>query len=61
MIAHKQGNLTFYTPEVVEGVAGQFFDTGISAGFPSPADDFKQTRISLDEELIQNKEATFKI
>jgi len=31
----------------------------ISAGFPSPADDFKETRISLDEELITNKEATF--
>ena len=36
-----------------------FIDTGISAGFPSPADDFKETRISLDEELITNKEATF--
>ena len=36
-----------------------FFDTGISCGFPSPADDFKQDRISLDRELIKNKEATF--
>ncbi len=32
---------------------------GISAGFPSPADDFKETRISLDKELVKNKEATF--
>ena len=32
---------------------------GISAGFPSPADDFKETRISLDRELVKNKEATF--
>ena len=29
------------------------------AGFPSPADDFKQNRISLDAELVKNKEATF--
>lgn len=36
-----------------------YFDTGISAGFPSPADDFKQERLSLDSELIKNKEATF--
>ena len=35
------------------------FSSAVPAGFPSPADDFKQTRISLDEELIQNKEATF--
>ena len=31
----------------------------VSAGFPSPAGDFKQERISLDKELIKNKEATF--
>ena len=31
----------------------------ISAGFPSPADDFKQNRISIDQEIIKNKEATF--
>ena len=43
-----------------ETISGAIFiDTGISAGFPSPADDFKETRISLDEELIINKEATF--
>ena len=34
-------------------------EEGISAGFPSPADDFKETRISLDRELVKNKEATF--
>ena len=32
---------------------------GISAGFPSPADDFKEIRISLDSELVKNKESTF--
>ena len=34
-------------------------DQGISAGFPSPADDFKEIRISLDKELVKNEEATF--
>lgn len=34
-------------------------ENGISAGFPSPADDFLDTRIDLNEELIQNKAATF--
>jgi DNA polymerase V len=32
---------------------------GISAGFPSPANDFKEIRISLDKELVKNKDATF--
>ncbi len=32
---------------------------GISAGFPSPADDFKEVRISLDRELVKNGDATF--
>ena len=34
-------------------------EEGISAGFPSPADDFKELRISLDGELVKNKESTF--
>jgi len=33
--------------------------SGISAGFPSPADDHLETGIDLNTELIQNKAATF--
>ena len=55
----KTKNLTFFTPKTSDGTGAIFIDTGISAGFPSPADDFRETRISLDEELITNKEATF--
>ena len=51
--------LQFFTPKTSNSNGAIFIDTGISAGFPSPADDFKETRISLDEELITNKEATF--
>jgi DNA polymerase V len=32
---------------------------GVSAGFPSPADDFKELRISIDQEVVRNEEATF--
>ena len=59
MITHKSGSLTFFTPETIDGASAQFFDAGISAGFPSPADDFKEQRLSLDGELVKNKEATF--
>jgi len=52
-------NLTFFTPQKTDSLGAILVDTGISAGFPSPAEDFKQERLSLDEVLIKNKEATF--
>ena len=52
-------SLIFFTPENFNSLGAVYFDTGISAGFPSPAEDFKQERLSLDNELIKNKEATF--
>ena len=53
-------SLVFFTPEEITSITGaQFFDTGISAGFPSPTEDFSENRMSLDNELIKNKETTF--
>ncbi len=51
--------LNFFTPKKENGLGQWLAEEGISAGFPSPADDFKETRISLDRELVKNKEATF--
>ena len=58
-ILNTSKNLTFFTPKASHSSGAVFLDTGISAGFPSPAEDFKEERISLDNELIKNKEATF--
>ena len=55
----KQPLTFFITKPPGNSFGAIYFDTGISAGFPSPADDFKQERLSLDSELIKNKEATF--
>lgn len=52
-------SLIFYTPKPSDGIGAILADVGIAAGFPSPAEDFKERRISLDEELIKNKPATF--
>lgn len=50
--------LTFH--KVAQGnIQLEFVEAGISAGFPSPADDFKNKRISLDKELINDEEATY--
>ena len=34
-------------------------EPSVAAGFPSPADDFKELRISIDQEVVKNEEATF--
>jgi len=59
MIRHIHKTLTFFTPDFSEHSGATFFDTGISAGFPSPAEDFKEERLSLDNILVKNKLATF--
>ena len=51
--------LNFFIPKKENGIGQWLAEEGISAGFPSPADDFKENRISLDRELVKNKEATF--
>jgi len=59
MIKLKQEGLTIYTPEPNDGTSGQFFDIGISAGYPAPTEDISTQRFSLDDALIKNKETTF--
>ena len=56
---YKTKNLTFFTPKKTNSLGAILVNAGISAGFPSPADDFKEERLSLDDEFIKNKEATF--
>ncbi len=59
MLLQNPNSLTFFTPAETNNLGALFIDTGVSAGFPSPADDFKEQRLSLDKELVKNKEATF--
>ena len=56
---NKENKLEFFIPKKENGLGQWLAEEGISAGFPSPADDFKENRISLDRELVKNKEATF--
>lgn len=56
----KKEKLTILKLKKQSSSIGQWLiENGISAGFPSPADDFKEIRISLDKELVRNVEATF--
>ena len=55
----KKEKLTFLKPKKGNNLGQWLIEQEISAGFPSPADDFKEVRISLDRELIKNEESTF--
>ncbi|MBT6568389.1 MAG: translesion error-prone DNA polymerase V autoproteolytic subunit [Flavobacteriales bacterium] len=51
--------LSFFKPNPATRKMLHLVQEGISAGFPSPADDFKELRISIDQEVVKNEEATF--
>lgn len=52
-------NITFFIPDFQNTQKHPFISGGIKAGFPSPAADFDETKISLDHVLVKNHEATF--
>lgn len=55
----ENSTLTFFQLDTEFRKSLHLAQEGISAGFPSPADDFKELRISIDQEVVKNEEATF--
>ena len=51
--------ITFFVPDFENPIETSFISSEIKAGFPSPAADFEESKVSLDHLLIKNKEATF--
>ncbi|RZJ52936.1 MAG: translesion error-prone DNA polymerase V autoproteolytic subunit [Flavobacterium sp.] len=54
-----EATIEFYIPDYSSKVELPFFDVGISAGFPSPADDFIELSIDLNREFIKHKDTTY--
>ena len=54
-----KNNITFFIPDLENTYELPFISGGIKAGFPSPVADFDETKISLDNVLVKNREATF--
>jgi DNA polymerase V len=52
-------NLEFFSANTSSHVMLPFFDGGIAAGFPSPAQDYVDLQIDLNDELISNPSSTF--
>jgi DNA polymerase V len=51
--------LVFVTPGLANSAVIPYFRQGIPAGFPSPADDYLQKNLNLNEHLIKRPAATF--
>ncbi len=45
--------------QLSDSVELPLFASPISAGFPSPADDYVEKRLDLNEHLVRNRQATF--
>lgn len=56
---HHSETIDFYSAVLESELELPFVSSGISAGFPSPADDFLDTGIDLNKELIKNPYSTF--
>ena len=55
----KNIKLEFFKPSVKSKIELPLVEATISAGFPSPADDYSEARLDLNKELITNESATF--
>ena len=51
--------LEFFRPEKVKHIELDLYTNTISAGFPSPAEDFLDKKLDLNDYLIKNPSATF--
>ncbi|MEI6848150.1 MAG: translesion error-prone DNA polymerase V autoproteolytic subunit [Chlorobiaceae bacterium] len=56
---HSSAVLDFYTADLATALELPLFGTGVSAGFPSPAEDYVEIALDLNKELIKHPAATF--
>ncbi len=54
-----QVSLEFFTPSFATAIKRPLLTFRVAAGFPSPADDYLEGRIDLNEQFIKHPAATF--
>ena len=59
MSLDKNKKLLFFVPDFESELRISYSHETVSAGFPSPANDFLETKIDLNKELSKNPLATF--
>ena len=56
---YKTKTLEFYASDTSTTLNIPYFENGVSAGFPSPAEDHMHSKIDLNNLLIENPSATY--
>ena len=56
---YNNDHLEFYISETKTSIELPYFEGGISAGFPSPAEDFMDSKIDLNNLLVDNPASTY--
>ena len=56
---HKTKSLEFYAAEVGKSLQTSYFEDGVSAGFPSPATDYLDAKLDLNDLLVEHPSATY--
>ena len=56
---YQSPGLDFYSPDTSVLHELSFFESGVSAGFPSPAEDYMEIKLDLNQVLIKHPSATF--
>ena len=58
-LLHKNKYLTFYSSTSSQVLNIPFYEGGVSAGFPSPAEDYMHSKLDLNDLLIDHPSATY--
>ena len=56
---YKTKTLELYASDTITTLNMPYFENGVSAGFPSPAEDHMHSKIDLNNLLIENPSATY--
>ena len=58
-LLHENKYLTFYSCTSTQVINIPFYEGGVSAGFPSPAEDYMHSKLDLNDLLIDHPSATY--
>ncbi len=58
-LLHNTKKMEFYSAEIGGSLEIPYFENGVSAGFPSPAEDYLHSKLDLNDLLVENPTATY--
>ena len=58
-LIHKKKELEIYSADIDKSLEIPYFENGVSAGFPSPAEDYMHSKLDLNNLLVQHPSATY--